>query len=298
MGRRRHVVACVHPFWRRRVACVGILCAVAALACATPEAGRLRAEAPLLGNARLARAAGIGDVPFVAQRTDECGPAALAMVLAWNGESSDVDPLVAQLMVPARKGTLQSGLLAAARRRGFLAYELRGFDALLAEIAAGHPVIVLQNLAFAWRPVWHYALAIGYELDLGTVTLHSGAHASREVSLEAFERTWARAQSWGLVVLPAGSLPASAREPEYVRAVIGLERAQRMLEAERAYAAAAARWPRSSLVRIGLGNARYAQGDLAGAERALLDALELDPASVAARQNLAQVRAERAAAER
>jgi hypothetical protein len=35
----------------------------------------------------------------------------------------------------------------------------------LREVAAGNPVLVLQNLSFAWAPVWHYAVVMGYDAD-------------------------------------------------------------------------------------------------------------------------------------
>jgi len=56
-------------------------------------------------------------------------------------------------------------MIAAARRNGFVAIELApNLSDLLAEIAAGNPVVVLQNLALDWYPAWHYAVAIGYDL--------------------------------------------------------------------------------------------------------------------------------------
>lgn len=45
---------------------------------------------------------------------------------------------------------------AAARRHGAVAYVLPDrLDALLEEITAGHPVVVLQNLGLQWIPSWH-----------------------------------------------------------------------------------------------------------------------------------------------
>src|SRR3546814_16245640 len=86
------------------------------------------------------------------------------------------------------------------------AVERRELDALLAEIAAGNPVLVFQNLALDWWPQWHFAVAIGYDLDRRVLILHSGTTERLETPLDAFERTWARSGHWALLTLPPGRL--------------------------------------------------------------------------------------------
>lgn len=249
---------------------------------------------------RLAEAGGagprrveLGDVPFHAQRTRECGPAALAMVLGWSGLAADPDELAGQVYTPGRAGSLQVDLIGAARRRGRLAYPLRGARELLAEVAAGHPVLVLQKLGVPGYPAWHYAVVVGYDLEAGSVTLHSGRDAGRVTSASGFERSWQRAGQWGLVVLAPGRLPASAVEDRYLEAAAPLERAAQWGAAEAAYRAALDRWPQSLGGWLGLGNALYARGDLAGAEEALRAATRHHPDSAPALNNLAHVLAER-----
>ena len=105
--------------------------------------------------------------------------------------------------------------------------------------------------------------------------------------------TWDRADDWGLVVLPAGTLPARVEEPVYLRAALGVELAGRPVEAAAAYEAATERWPGSLGAWMGLGNARYASGDLSGAERAFRSAAVAHPEDGAALNNLAQVLFER-----
>src|SRR5437763_1585351 len=46
-------------------------------------------------------------VPFFPQEDYQCGPAALATVLAYTGTSVTPEALVKQLFVPARQGSLQ-----------------------------------------------------------------------------------------------------------------------------------------------------------------------------------------------
>ena len=119
----------------------------------------------------------VADVPFFAQDELQCGPAALAMALNWSGIAVQPSDLSTEVYSPGLKGSLQSSLIGSARRHGRVAYTIIGSEALLAEVSAGHPVIVLVNLSFFWYPKWHYAVVIGYDQQQGEVVLHSGATA-------------------------------------------------------------------------------------------------------------------------
>ncbi|HEX5795276.1 MAG TPA: tetratricopeptide repeat protein, partial [Geminicoccaceae bacterium] len=111
----------------------------------------------------------------------------------------------------------------------------------------------------------------------------------RLTPLRTFERTWARGDRWGLLVLPPGDLPVAADEITLLRATMGLEQAARHPEAAAAYAAIAARWPDSLEAWIGLGNAAHAAGDLDRSESAFRTATERHPDAAAAWNNLAHV---------
>ena len=149
---------------------------------------------PLAGTEALPRQAEVADVPFFQQERDYCGPASLAMVLAWSGIAVRPDDLVPQVYTPGREGTLRTDMLTAARRHGQLAVPVTTLSDLLAELAAGHPVLVFQNLGLHWIPRWHFAVAVGYDLDAGAIVLRSGTRARHTTSLRTFELTWARGE--------------------------------------------------------------------------------------------------------
>lgn len=258
--------------------------------CATPpQTERLAATPPR----DLAPRVELGDVPFFAQDAYQCGPAALATVLTATGVPTTADALIPQVYLPERRGSLQLELVAAARRHGTVPYVLQpALESLLAEVAAGNPILVLQNLAFAWYPKWHYAVVVGYDLDREELILRSGLERRHVVPFAVFERTWRRAEHWALVVLSPDRLPITAEETRYLQSVTALERLGQHAQAEQAYGAALARWPRSLGARMGLGNSRYAAGDLRGAELAYREAIDADPAAGAAFNNLAQTLAD------
>lgn len=234
----------------------------------------------------------VADVPFFAQEDYYCGPAALAMTLAWSGLEVTQDDLVPIVYTPGRQGTLQADMLAGARRFGRLAVPVETVPDLLAEVADDHPVLVLQNLGLGLFPQWHYAVVTGYDIERGTVRLHSGVTADLDMSLATFARTWARSDNWALVVLPPDRLPARADERVVVEAASALERAGHPDAAEIAYGTILTRWPSSLPAWIGLGNAAYAAGDKPRARAAFRHATEAHPTSAAAWQNLAFVLAE------
>lgn len=237
------------------------------------------------------KAAVVG-VPVIEQADFHCGPAALAMVLHWAGQDVTQDQIAQLAFSPGARGSFQEDMVGAARRRGALAVPLAGFDDLTAEIAAGHPVIVFQNLGEAWAPIWHYAVVTAYDLERGSVTLHSGQLNRTAMSLAKFERTWAGGEGWALVVMAPGALPATADERTVLDAAAGLERAGQPQAAARAYLAGAARWPNNWLWQFGLGNALYASGDIGAARQAFERAISLDPNAPEPRQNLRVLNAE------
>jgi tetratricopeptide (TPR) repeat protein len=195
-----------------------------------------------------------------------------------------------RVYLPAREGSLQPELLAAARSYHRIAYVLRpDLGAVLREVRAGHPVLVLQNLAFNWYPRWHYAVVIGYDLDRRELILHSGTVAREVLSLRTFEYTWRRGGHWAVVMLPAEELPATAEEMDYLQAVLALEQGTDWSTAAAAYRTATARWPASPGAWFGLGNAYYRLNDYAAAEAAFRQVLEVRPDHAAAFNNLAYV---------
>jgi len=231
-------------------------------------------------------------VPFFPQEELQCGPASLAMALAWSGVSVPPADLVPEVFSPGLKGSLQSSMVGAARRHGRLAYSFAGPDVLLAEIGAGHPAIVLVNLGFFWYPKWHYAVAIGYDQERSEIILHSGLTANERLSFRVFMNIWKRSGFWGLLVLPPDRLPARVTEGAWLDAVLGLERAGQLQAAATGYAAAVERWPQSFSAWMSLGNSRYSQSDLAGAAEAFRRAILLKPENGMAFNNLAHVLAE------
>ena len=265
-------------------------CAAMALAtvlsgCASVQVDALNQHWP----ADVPAVAQLANVPFFPQEDYECGPASLAMVLQSAGVPVTPEQLVDQVYLPGRQGTLQTELLVATRRHGLPAYVLQPtVEAVLREVAAGNPVLVFQNLSLPIYPVWHYAVVTGFDRARNVLVLHSGRTEQLEMSLFAFERTWARGHYWAMVAVAPPKLPATAQPEPYAQALAALERVQ-VAPARTAYAAALNQWPKQRVLMLGLGNTAYAMGDLGAAASAYQQAVQAHPDYADAWNNLAQV---------
>lgn len=233
-------------------------------------------------------------VPFHPQSEYQCGPAALGMALNAAGAGVTIDALVDEVYVPALKGSLQPEMLASARRHGRTSHRLDGtIDSVLAEVAAGNPVVVLQNLSLPVWPRWHYAVVVGYDLPSRELVLHTGTDRSSRISMGRFHNTWKRSGHWAMVVPRPGTLPRTVDRLQAAEDIAALERVAGIGAASQvAWSAVLERWPDYELGWFAFGNGAYAQGETDPAIAAFREAVRLDPDFGAAWLNLGLLLAE------
>jgi tetratricopeptide (TPR) repeat protein len=229
------------------------------------------------------------DTPFFAQKKYQCGPAALAMVLGASGAQSTPEALVPLVYLPARRGSLQVEMQAAPRKFGRLSYVIpRNIDAIVAELDAGRPVLVLHNYGLPFLPRWHYAVVVGYDAAQDTLIMRSGTQRRREWRTRTFMVAWHNGGRWGMVILRPGETPVSAEPALYLEAAADFERVAAPQDGWMAFDAAVRRWPSQPVAWIGRGTAEYRQGKFTDAARDYAAALRLDSTHAGARNNLAQ----------
>lgn len=233
-------------------------------------------------------------INFNPQREYECGPASLATILQWQGLDISDNKLVPEIYLPKRKGSLQIEMLATTRRYGFVPYVIeKSMTALLKEIKAGNPVLVLQNLGLESYPKWHYAVVIGYDLNKDEIILRSGEIKRHVNSFSLFERTWRRAKYWGFIALAKDKLPASGDAFSYLKSVAPFEKLKKTRFALSAYKTALQRWPDNRNLLMAAGNASYSINNLSVAEGYYRKVILKWPNYPPALNNLAQVLAEK-----
>jgi hypothetical protein len=228
------------------------------------------------------------DVPFFPDQEYNCGPATLATVLNYSGANTSIKPLIDQVFLPSRQGSLQVEMLAAPRHYGRVSYQLQPrYPDMLREVAAGNPVIVLQDVGVMFTQ-WHYAVINGFDYPSGTVFMRSGTTPREKIPFSYLERTWIKGGYWAMVVTPPDRIPVTATEDGWMTAVLAMSRTGGTEATTKAYAAALKRWPDNLPAAIGLANEYHGRGDFAGAVNVLRTAQQRHPQSVIVINNLAQ----------
>lgn len=237
--------------------------------------------------AKLPNQSFVTGVPFYSQQDYQCGPASLAMALGASGQEVSVGTLIPQVFLPGKEGSVQPEMLATVRRHQRISYVIDGsFDALLIEVEAGNPVVVLQNLGLSFAPFWHYAVVIGYDQARQELLLHSGEQARQVTEMSRFDATWARSERWAMVTLAPGQFPASIKPQAAVDGVSAFEQTAGTQAALPAWHALTVRWPDYGLGWFALGNALHSDQDYSGAAEAFKQSTEVDASLAAAWLNL------------
>lgn len=226
--------------------------------------------------------------PFFPQSEYQCGPAALSTLLVSSGVQVLPYELVSRVYIPQRKGSLQIEMIAATREFGRIPYVLNPeVSDILDELHHGRPVLVFQNLGWRIKPVWHYAVVIGYDPDVQEFLLRSGTDAEARLSVNKFLRSWQLAGSWAFIALKSGELPVNVDVDRYFQALTDMSRnssKQFMLEL---YLKTSKKFSGETFVWFALGNAYLQLNRHEQAVWSYLQALKLDPTHIAVRNNLA-----------
>ncbi len=230
-------------------------------------------------------------VPFIQQEDAFCGPSSVAMVLAMNQQQMNVDALAAEMVLPAKSGSLQVEVKSTIRRSGNLVYKINpSMDGLAQALQQGYPIIALVNLSFDWLPKWHYVVVTGIDPVHQDVIVHSGDTPDQHWSMLQFENLWSRGKHWAVAVIPPKRYPPSfVDETKYLRATLDLIHTDGGKNAGIAFQSALSRWPDDLTALIGLGNIAYQDRDMDAAIHWFRTAVEKHPDSIVAKNNLAQV---------
>lgn len=253
---------------------------------ATPQSDRLLTDIP----EPFRTPTELEDVAFFPQTAFQCGPAALATVLARSLPAITVDELVPRVYIPARKGSLQIEMIRTVRDYQRIPYVLSpDMEALFEELNAGRPVLVLQNLGVSWYPRWHYAVLVGYDLQARKVVLRSGETRRYVMDIHTFEHTWRRSNYWALVVLAPGELPSRPDSWSYLKSLVAFEKRKDWALLDAAYQAGLRHWPGNRDLLMAYGTSLYLQSKLDAAVGYFRQVVVTHPDYAPAYNNLAQV---------
>jgi ABC-type bacteriocin/lantibiotic exporter with double-glycine peptidase domain len=154
------------------------------------------------------RVVGVPEVRQVAR--EDCGAAALAMVLGYWGSPAGRDEIAAASSLTPERGIRAAALRDFARHQGLEAFVVEGqLDDLDREIRQHHPVLVGMMKRYARRDYSHYEVVVGINRWNRRVLTLDPAHGLRVNSREGFAAEWAAAHQVTLVVFPRASSPRS-----------------------------------------------------------------------------------------
>ena len=233
---------------------------------------------PLIAAALLA--ASSLDVPFVAQRKDTCGAAALAMVLRYWGDDASHDDVASALLEPELHGIAGSRLAQFARGRGLEAVAYRGDMANLREfVGKGRPLVVAWDMG---RGRYHDVVVVGFDDAHDAVIVHNPARgASRPIGTAAFENRWRGAGYWTLVVARGSAADAPPSYEQLVSRGIAAGRGGHYEEAEASLRRAIEMAPSRPDARVELAGLRFLQKKYEDAAAGFASALIFQPDSYA-----------------
>ncbi len=227
-------------------------------------------------------------VPFVAQKRELCGPAALAMIAQFYGQKVTQDEIAEEIYLPEIHGTLTSDLAEYAKRYNFWARQYKGTQVdIRRKISAGVPVIVLGKFGTQY----HYFIVLAFDDFAKTVTIHTDRRADEVMTQEQFLRVWDRADRWALVICPPERAKWELSYDEHNDLGVFLECSGNLAAATGHYqmAATLAPEPINSTYAVNLGNAFRKMNLLPEAAKAFKQALKLNTINADAMNNLADV---------
>ncbi len=157
---------------------------------------------PVAGNDSIQEAGiVIGGVPFVKQKDEFCGPAAMASVLEYYGDNISQDEIAEKVYTPKLNGALISDMENYARDRGYQAETVNGdIAALEAEIDKSVPVILLVDKG-KWKvSVPHYYVAYGYDAEDKVFIVHTGQEPGQRIPFDRLDGEWEKMNRLMLIV--------------------------------------------------------------------------------------------------
>ena len=153
-------------------------------------------------------------VSFVPQhRDDDCGAAALAMMLSYHRLPTTQAEILAE--APSREGGMTAGELRdIARRRGFVSFVIVGdWSDLEGQIQDHRPVLVgLVKPHWGGRARARFEVVVGINRARRRVLTVDPARGLREDSIEGFAREWTPAGRLIVVMMPRPSPALAIRQ--------------------------------------------------------------------------------------
>lgn len=143
----------------------------------------------------------ITGVPFVKQKYQLCGPAALTSVFRYYGKETNQDEIAANVYTPELNGSLISDMKYYAEENGFSSKTENGDLNILTRLVDDNkPVILLVDRGKLGVPVQHYYVVYGYSPDSNQFLIHDGKNNGNTISYDKLDKQWEKMNRLMLVI--------------------------------------------------------------------------------------------------
>ncbi|KAF0866279.1 peptidase C39 family protein [Pseudomonas sp. LD120] len=177
----------------------------------------------------------LSSVAFFHGEAYQSGPGALASMLSQQGVVITPGLLDKPLHLPGAEAQLQQNMQILAREYGMVVYPLDdNLQALLAQVAAGYPVLVRFTEGSAFWAEPRYAVLVGYNRSKQTVLLRGAKSRRQLIGFSAFESAWKDAGSFAVLIQAPDQLPAQVDRQRWLKAASELARSGQERAAVRA----------------------------------------------------------------
>lgn len=217
------------------------------------------------------------DVPFVKQKKFHCGPAALAAIFAYWGNSCSQEKIAASIFSLDLKGALNIDLEKYAKDSGFWAKgDIGDIERIKSRLKAGIPIIVMQKLHPFILNRYHYTVVVGFAEDKQIIIEHTGENEFVIRSYNGFKRNWDAAGNWMLEIMPLDQVKENLSVEDSVELGVLLEKKGQWDESLKRYYDALRESSETPIALFNIGNVYLRVGHLDDAELAYRKAIELN----------------------
>ncbi len=177
----------------------------------------------------------LNGVPFFAQTAFESAPGALAIMLSQQDVVTTPGLIAKKMRLPGKEQEIPGSITRVSNDFGLLVYPLKAeLPDLLAQVAAGYPVLVRFNDGFGFVSSPRYAVLVGYDRVKQRLLLRSGMNHRLVVGFENFTSNWNDLGRWAVLVQEPAQLPANVDRQRWLVAATQLEHAGQTLAASTA----------------------------------------------------------------
>ena len=232
----------------------------------------------------------IQGVPFVRQKGNLCGPAALSAVFNYYNKGISQEEIAQEVYLISLHGVLNMDLENYARERGFWTYASYedNFERIKEFIDRDIPVLVLTTAPsyIPFKKAYHYLVLIGYEDGEKAFVAHSGKAANSIIPYKNFLKDWEQAEAWSLIVCPKEHISWELDAQGYNNLGLLLEKEGELDLAIRNYARSLKKTEKADTL-FNLGNVHLKKKEYAAAISFYKEALVLNPGFADCYNNLA-----------